>query len=190
MARKVLQACLHLYYRFKIALLTLLVGPEAIAYVLRDSLLPLLVLRIGGAKIGQNIRIGRRLTLHETKGTFRNLDIGNDASIGSDVLIDLSDTVTLGDRCSIAMRVAIITHLNYPDSKLSAQYPRSTAPVEIKEDAVVDWGCVVLKGTTINRKVLVLPRSVVTGMLSEASVYDGNPARPVLWRKDGTTHAV
>ena len=174
---RALRAYLHLYYRMKCALLTFVVGEEALAYVLHASLLPLIVLRIGKAKIGKNVRVGRWLTLHESKGTFKNLEIGDDVFIGKSVLIDLSDNVKVGNRCGIGMNVTIITHLNFGPSKLSAEFPTSKAPVEILEDSVINWGCIVLKGTRIRREVIILPGSVVSGALKEASTYGGNPAR-------------
>jgi acetyltransferase-like isoleucine patch superfamily enzyme len=174
---RALWAYLYLYYRIKNALLTLVVGEEALAYVLHDSLLPLIVLKIGKAKIGKNVRLGRWLTLHESKGSFQNLEIGDDVFIGKNVLIDLSDKVNVGNRCGIGMNVTIITHLNFGDSKLSAEFPICKAPVEIFEDSVINWGCIVLKGTSIMREVIILPGSVVSGVLKEASTYGGNPAR-------------
>jgi len=175
--RRALRAYLHLYYRIKHALLTLVVGEEALAYVLHDSLVPLIVLKIGKAKIGKNVRVGRWLVLHESRGCFQNLEIGDDVFIGKKVLIDLSDKVKVGDRCGIGMGVNITTHLNHGNSKLSAEYPTSKAPVEILEDSIISWGCIVLKGAKIMRKVIVLPGSVASGCLKEDSTYGGNPLR-------------
>ena len=167
------------YYRIKVALYGILVDEEALAYVLHDSLFPEIVLRLGGANIGTNVRIHRWLILHESQGSFRKLTIGNDVFLGKRVLIDLTDRVTIGNRCAIGMDVKIITHVNVGDSELAASYPPQHAPVEILDDAVVNWSAVINKGTEVGSRVVVLPGSVVSGILKDGQIWGGNPARPV-----------
>ena len=174
---KILRAYLHVYYRSKIAFLRLLVGDEAAACVLRSCLFPQMVLKIGKAKIGKNVRVGRWLTVHASKGSFKNLEIGNDVYLGKNLLIDLTERVTIGNRAGIGMNVTVITHADFGNSHLSEHYPPVAAQVEIMEDATVNWGCVINKGTRILSRALVLPGSVVSGMLKESCIYGGNPAR-------------
>jgi len=137
------------------------------------------VLRIGGAKIGKNVRVHRWLTIHESRGTFKNLTIGDDVFIGKNVLIDLSDKVTLGNRSGIGMNTIIITHSNFGDSSLAKTHPPTTAEVEIMEDCAIGWGCIINKGTKIMKETILLPGAVVGGILRECSTYGGNPARRI-----------
>jgi acetyltransferase-like isoleucine patch superfamily enzyme len=171
------RACLYLYYSLKIKVLSWFVGLEAIAYVLHDSLFPLVVLRLGNAHIGDHVRVGRWLTIHESNGSFKNLYIGNDVFIGKHVVIDLSAKVMIGDRAGLGLNVTITTHANFGDSVLSGTYPPSTSEVQIMEDSQIGWGCTVLKGAVIGREVVVLPGAVVAGMLKDCATYGGNPCR-------------
>ena len=179
LAKNVFLALLLRYYRFKVALYRLIIKEEAWASVLHDSLFPEMVLRLGGADIGTNVRVHRWLLIHESRGSFRNLKIGDDVFLGKRIIIDLSDKVTIGNRCAVGMDVKIITHVNLGDSILSALYPPEKAPVEILDDAIVNWGAIVNKGTRIGAAVIVLPGSVVSGNLKDGQIYAGNPARPI-----------
>ena len=44
------------------------------------------------------------------------------------------------------------------------------------DDAVINWGCIIVKGTKVRNKVIVLPGSVVQGDLKEGAIYSGQPA--------------
>lgn len=184
---RMFRGCLYAYYALKASVLKLMVGEEALAYILHDSLFPDLVLRLGGAMVGADVRVHRWLTLHETRGTFKNLEIGDGVFVGKNVLIDLSDKVTIGDRCGIGMNTTIITHSNFGRSTLSAIRAPSTTAVEIMEDCGIGWGCIINKGTRMMREVILLPGAVVVGTLQEKSIYGGNPARRIptdSWRKE------
>ena len=180
---KSIRLWLYAYYYAKSRVRAFVVGDDGLASVLYDSLVPDIALRIGGAKIGRNVRVHRHLVLHESRGSFRNLEIGDDVFIGRSCTIDLSDRVRIGNRCGIGMGVQVITHINLGDSCLSQRHPPETAPVEIMEDSVVLWGCILNKGTVIERQTLVLPGSVVSGRLAQGSTYCGNPARVTLTRE-------
>jgi acetyltransferase-like isoleucine patch superfamily enzyme len=176
---KAMRAYFYGYYRLKARCLKLVVGDEALADVLYDSLFPDIVLKIGGAKIGQHVRVGRWMTLHESRGSFRKLEVGDDVFIGKHVLIDLSDKVTVGNRCAVGMNTTIITHSNAGDSRLSKEFPPTTKPVEIMDDAQVGWGSVIVKGTRVMKEAMVLPATVASGVLKESCTYGGNPARQI-----------
>ncbi len=180
-----LRAWLYFYYWVKATILRGIVGPEALAYVLHDSLFPVTVLKLGGAKVGGDVRVHRWLTLHETQGTFHNLEIGDGVFIGKNVLIDLSDHVRIGNRSGLGMNTTIITHSNFGRSILSKVHSPSTAPVEIMDDCGIGWGCIINKGTIMNNRVILLPGTVVAGTLSEDCKYGGNPARRIspAWNK-------
>ena len=174
---RIIRCIFYITYFVKWKGLRILIGDEGLASVLCDSLFPDIVLKMGGAAIGKNVRIHRYLILHESKGNFRNLEIGDDVFIGKSCIIDLTDTVKIGNRCAIGMAVKINTHINLGDSSLSKEYPPEKAPVEIADDSVVLWGCIINKGTVIQKEVLILPGSVVSGTLKQGATYCGNPAR-------------
>jgi len=168
-----------MYYQIRYFLMRIVVGANAWEYLLHDSLFPIIVLKLAHAKLGKNVRVGRWLTLHETRGSFANLEIGSDVFIGKNVTIDLTQKVTIGDRSAIGMNTMIITHSNFGDSVLKTAYQKESMPVSIGNDCVINWGSVILKGTKIDDRVIILPASLVQGHLHSGYTYSGNPARMI-----------
>lgn len=177
--RKIIAVSLKYFYRIKVHFYKLIVGREAAAYVLYDSLRPEMVLRMYGAKIGRNVRINRWLILHETNNDFSNLTIGNDVHIGKHVLIDLSAKVTIGNRVGIGMFAKIMTHQNLGDSCLNEKYPKETGDIEIPDDVVISSSAIILFPTKLSEKTLVSAGSVVRGVYEDSFILIGNPARPL-----------
>lgn len=175
--RKIIELIIKIYYRMKITWYKLIVGNEAAAYVLYESILPKLVLQMYGAKMGNNVRINRWLILHETKNDFSSLTIGNDVHIGKGVLIDLSGKVTIGNRVGIGMFSKILTHQNLGDSQLSKIYLPVRGDISIPDDVVIAANAVVLFPTKLFERTLVSAGSVVGGEYNSSCVLIGNPAR-------------
>jgi len=168
---------LPIYYRLKIVLYKYIVGNEALSYVLYDSLFPTIVLKIGSATVGKGTRINRWLTIHESRGSFKKLVIGDKVHIGKHVLIDLSESVIIKDRVGIGMFSKIITHRNLGDSKLHNIYNTFCAPVVIGEDTILSANAIILAGTVLGSGCIVLPNSVVKGHYDDNVTLVGNPAR-------------
>lgn len=167
-----------IYYRFKITLYKCLVGNEALSYVLYNSLFPEMVLKIGGATVGKGTRINRWLTIHESRGSFKKLVIGDKVHIGKHVFIDLSERVIIKDRVGVGMFSKIITHRNLGDSKLHNIYNTFSSPVVISEDTVLNANAIILAGTELGNSCIILPNSVVKGNYGDNITLVGNPARP------------
>lgn len=174
---KILEPVFKIYYRTKIYFYKLIVKNEAASYVLHDSILPNLILRMYGAKIGKNVRINRWLILHATKNDFSNLTIGNDVHIGKGVLIDLTGKVTIGNRVNIGMFSRILTHQNIGDSHLRNLYPPVKGDLHIPDDVVIASNVMVLFPTTLKENTIVSAGSVVKGVYETPCVLVGNPAR-------------
>jgi acetyltransferase-like isoleucine patch superfamily enzyme len=174
---KVAEQIIMSFYRMKVPFYKLIVGNEAAAYVLYESILPKLVLQMFGAKIGKNVRINRWLILHETKNDFSNLTIGDNVHIGKGVLIDLSGKVTIGNRVGMGMFSKILTHQNLGDSQLSKLYPPIKGDIFIPDDVVISSNAIVLFPTKLLEKTLVSAGSVVKGEYDSPCVLVGNPAR-------------
>lgn len=179
-ADKIIAVYFKIYYRFKVQLYKIIVGREAAAYVLYDSLKPEMVLKMYGAKIGRNVRINRWLILHETDNDFSNLTIGNDVHIGKNVFIDLSGKVKIGNRVGISMFSKIMTHQNLGDSCLNVKYPKVKGDIEIPEDVVISSSVTILFPTKLAEKTLVSAGSVVRGEYGDSCILMGNPARQSL----------
>jgi acetyltransferase-like isoleucine patch superfamily enzyme len=140
---------LPIYYRIKISILKKIIGDEAISYVLYDCLVPAVVLKMYGCKIGTNVRIGRWLTIHETHENFSKLTIGNNVHIGKHVMLDISEQIIIEDNVTIAMGVKVLTHVNFGDSELKTFYPSSQGKVVIKKSAYIGANAVILSSLCI-----------------------------------------
>jgi len=167
------------YYRALYALLRPWLHEQTLSVLVERSPFPRLVLQAFGADIGKRVRIHRGLYLHEANNSLSNLSIGDNVFLGARAMIDLTDKVIIESNTAIGMNVTVITHANYGDSARAAEYPAESAPVRICRDAVVNWGCILNKGTVVSAGCIILPGSVVGGTLIPTATYVGNPARPL-----------
>ena len=167
------------FYRIKIKLLQKLLGPDAIEVVLYNSLFPDTVLNLGGALIGQNVRINRWLTIHGSGGSFKQLTIGDDVHVGKFVLIDLVGPVTIGNRVGIGMFSKVLSHQELGDTELKKVYPRQSGPVIIPDDVVLSASSIMLYPTRLVSGTLVGAGAVVRGEYDKPCILIGNPARVV-----------
>ena len=168
---------LKIYYRLKFYILKPLLKNETWAIILYNSHFPKIVLELGGAKLGKKVRVGKWLTIHESRGNFKNLEIAANVFIGKHVMFDLSGKIIIKERVAIGMNVVIITHINFGDSILKQNYTTEISDVIIDEDAIINWGVIVNKDTHVGKQTIILPGSVVSGKLKEKCSYIGNPPR-------------
>jgi acetyltransferase-like isoleucine patch superfamily enzyme len=174
---RMLRMLFCVFYRAKIRMLRWVVGPEAIALTLYKSLFPHIVLEIGGATIGRNVRINRWLSIHECGGSFKGLKIGDDVHIGKFVLLDLTQPLTIGDRVTVAMYSKVLSHQNLGDTRLKQVYPAESGPVTIPDDVVLGAGAIMLYPTRLAPGTLVAAGAVVRGDYDKPCVLMGNPTR-------------
>ncbi len=179
LVKAALREAFKLYYRAKVVLLKPLLGPDAAAAVLHDALLPDLVLRLYGARIGENTRINRWLSLHETNNDFSNLTIGSNVHMGKHVFIDLSGPVTIGDRVGVGHHAMIFTHQNFGHSSVSDHYGIQIRPVTIPDDCIVGVGTIVLHKAEWQEGSLLYPGSVLGTAFDRPALLQGIPPKPV-----------
>jgi acetyltransferase-like isoleucine patch superfamily enzyme len=170
---------LLLFYKSKIKIMRRLLGPQAIEAVLYDSFFPRLVLEIGGATIGRNVRINRWLSIHECGGSFKGLKIGDDVHIGKFVFLDLTQPMTIGNRVGVGMFSKVLSHQNLGDTRLKQLYPAESGPVSIPDDVALSAGTTLLYPTRLAPGTLVAAGAVVRGDYDKPCVLMGNPARVI-----------
>jgi acetyltransferase-like isoleucine patch superfamily enzyme len=138
------------------------------------------VLKAHGARIGERVVVHRGLTVQNALGDFSKLSIGSGVHIGPDLLLDLADTISIGDRVTISMRSIILTHTNVGEVSIHAAARiddrRSTI---IEDDVYVGAGCIVLAGVRIGSGAIVGAGSVVTRDVPCGCIVAGVPARPL-----------
>ncbi len=137
-------------------------GIEGIALELRAS--PnahVEILREFGATVGKDVSIHGPLHIVNADGDFRNLRIGDRAHLGTDVLIDLADVVTIESEATLSMRCNLITHIDVGPGPLKERHPRQQAPVRIESGAYLGLGATVLHGVTVGARATIGAHALV-----------------------------
>lgn len=130
-------------------------GIEGICMELRGAIDCAPILREFGASVGANATIYGPLHLMNAEDDFRRLTIGRDVYVGTDVLIDLADNVTIGDFISIGMRSSLITSFDVGPGPLKERRPRKQGPVVLERGCYLGTGVTVLHGVTIGEEATV-----------------------------------
>ncbi|MCG6871551.1 MAG: acyltransferase [Gammaproteobacteria bacterium] len=135
-----------------------------------------------GAHIGTRAQVCPPLLVDNAwvAGDFSHLEIGEDAYIGREVFLDLTDRIRIGARTAVSGRVAIVTHVDTgPESKLATAYPRQTRPVEVGADCWIGFGSTILYGVTIGAGSVIAAGSLVRDPVPAGKLAAGAPATPV-----------
>jgi acetyltransferase-like isoleucine patch superfamily enzyme len=141
--------------------------------------LGLAVLRAFGASIGHGIDFHGRLLLHGAYQPHGKLHIGAWCHIGEGVTLDLTAPIHIGDRCTIALRASLITHLDMGYSPLTALYPTRAAGVTIEDGAYIGAGAMLLAGVRVGRCAVVGAGALVREDVPPYTVVVGVPARVI-----------
>lgn len=119
------------------------------------------ILREFGAHIGKDVSIHGPIHIVNADGDFRNLTIGDRAHLGTDVLIDLADSVTIETEATLSMRCSLITHIDVGPGPLKERHPRQQAPVRIGAGAYLGLGATVLHGVTVGEQATIGAHALV-----------------------------
>ena len=154
-------------------------GIEGICMDLRQAIDCAPILREYGAKVGSAPSIHGPLHIMNASDNFSRLTIGDHVYIGPDVLIDLADTVTIGNHVSIVARSNLITHLDVGEGPLKERRPRKQGSVVIEDGAYLGATVTVLHGVTIGREATVGAHCLVRHDVPARSTYVSPEAAPV-----------
>jgi len=137
-------------------------GIEGIAMELRSTTnAHATILREYGARVGREASIHGPIHIVNADGDFSRLRIGDRVHLGTDVLIDLADDVTIEDEATLSMRCSLITHMDVGPGPLRERRPRQQAPVRIGAGAYVGIGATVLHGVTVGAGATVGAHALV-----------------------------
>lgn len=162
----------HGFYMLAEMLLRLCIHPR-----LRAACLGLI-----GAKIGRNVRIYECRFIN-VRGGFSKLQIGDDAHIGADCLLDLEGPLVIGRGSTLSPRVVVITHTDPGSAHASPwceRFPVEARGVVVGEDCWIGASATLLSGSRIGNRVAVGACALVRGTLDAPGVYVGVPARPTV----------
>lgn len=119
------------------------------------------ILREFGARVGEEVSIHGPIHIVNAVGDFSGLSIGDRVHLGTDVLIDLADSVTIEDEATLSMRCSIVTHLDVGPGPLRERRPRQQGPVTIGRGAYLGLGATVLHGVTVGAEATVGAHALV-----------------------------
>jgi len=140
------------------------------------------VLRLFGAKVGRQARIAASAHIFMPW----NVEIGEWAAVGPDVLVYSLGRVRIGRRATVSYRshVCAGSH-DFTDPTI----PLIKPPVTICDDAWVGTEAFIGPGVTIGRGAIVGARAVVVKDVEPRTIVAGHPARvvgerPAMLRRD------
>lgn len=141
------------------------------------ELLPRLLARYG-ARVAADAKLHAPLIVHNAPRSFAPLAIGARSYVGRDCLFDLKQSIQIGERVTLAMRVSVITHLDVGSSSWASRgYPPASAPVVIEDDAYIGAGATILPGVRVGRGAMVGACALVRHDVPAGARVAGVPAR-------------
>lgn len=134
-----------------------------------------------GATVGKDSVIHACTFFNVYRGGFSKMRTGHHCFIGNECLMDLADTITLGNYVTIAERVSILTHtsVGFSDHPLHAKIPAVMAGVSIGNGAFIGLGATLMPGVTIGDNAIIGACSLVRENVADGTTVVGVPARPV-----------
>jgi acetyltransferase-like isoleucine patch superfamily enzyme len=118
-----------------------------------------------------------------------HLHIGAGTEIGDRTIINVSQQVEIGARCSISWDCDIMDTDFHQIILADGRRPLMSKPVLIENDVWVGSHCLILKGVTIGHHSVIAAGSVVRHDAPPYSLMAGNPARRVGQIQDGSDKA-
>ena len=139
------------------------------------------LLRLCGAKIGQNVRI-YEIQLFNLENGFKNLSIQDDVHIGMGCRIDLEGTVTIERGTTLSPGITLLTHADpgsQHHSPICNKFEPFIAGVKIGSYCWIGSNTTLLPNAQIKNKTVVGACSLVKGILQPYSLYYGIPAKKI-----------
>ena len=124
----------------------------------------------GNTNIYSSAKIGKGCSIGQFCEIGHNVVIGNNVRIGAFSFIP--EGVTIGEGCFIAPKVTFSNDKHPPSSK---EY---WGKIEVKKNATIGMGAIILPGVTIGENAVVGAGSIVTKDIPDGEVWYGNPAYP------------
>lgn len=159
-----------------------------------------LIILMGG-RVGKSFRVGARLNFKSPP--HQGILIGDNVSIGPDVVIDVPEPgiLKLGNRVKLNLAIVIAARdfVSLGDDVIVGEYTSvrdsdhgthlfagsmqsqvmEGAPINIENDVWIGRGVAILKGVTIKAGAVVGSNAVVTKSISENEISAGVPAKKI-----------
>ena len=141
------------------------------------------IVGINNISLGNNIRIDSNVVIAANKGYLK---LGNYIHVGAGSYLNCEGGITLANFSGLSQGVHIYSSsgdfsgksLSHPTVPKKYQFAKS-APVFLKEHAIIGTGSVILPGVTIGKGSSVGALSFVSISLDEWGIYFGIPVRKI-----------
>jgi maltose O-acetyltransferase len=147
----------------------------------RARLLRTVLIRAIGLNIGSGTRFSGMPVIQSSEpgSLWPRLRIGENCEIGINVILEFAETVTIGDRVTLADGAVVMTttHELGPKEHRAGTFIRS--PVSIGNDVRIGENAIILPGAIIGDAAQVMPGSVVNARVAPGITVSGIPARPL-----------
>ena len=134
------------------------------------------LLRLTGVEVGAGAAGEGPLKITGPRGLFKQLRIGADCCIGADCVLDLSESLSIGQRVTLEPGVMILTsthELDFPQHRAGKVIVN---PVSIADGAWLRARCVVLPGVKVGAGAVVEAGAVVNKDVEPNARVGGIPA--------------
>jgi acetyltransferase-like isoleucine patch superfamily enzyme len=151
----------------------------------KHAIIPLL--RALGAHVAPGAEVETHLIIHNAPRDLHALTIGEGCHVGKAAFFDLADAISLEPRCTLSMRVTLLTHIDVGRSPLrDGPYSVERGPITIGDGAYIGANATILHGVRVGRNAVVAAGAVVRENVPDFAVVGGVPAR-VLKQLDPST---
>jgi acetyltransferase-like isoleucine patch superfamily enzyme len=135
--------------------------------------------RNGYITAGRFVRFeeGCRIAVVSRRPYRATFSVGAFTTFGQRTIINVTDCVEIGERCSISWDCNIVD-TDFHRIRITADEPDRviSAPIHIGDNVWIGIGCIILKGVTIGDNCVIGAGSVVTKDIPSNSFAAGNPA--------------
>lgn len=133
------------------------------------------IYKLHGWKIGQKSKIFPKCI----SGSKSRLILGNNSYINWQAFLDLNDSITIGNNCSIAMRCNFITSFHDVGPHEFRGGKPVTAPIVVGDGCWIGANCTILPGVKIADGCIIGANSLVTKDTEPDGLYVGCPAKRI-----------
>jgi acetyltransferase-like isoleucine patch superfamily enzyme len=136
-------------------------------------------LRLFGARIGNNVVIGRIRFMNLYRTGIGGMTIGDYCFLGDGAAFDLAREITLEDHVTVSFDVLVLTHTNvgFTNHPLQKYMPTEAKPVLLKNGCFIGARSLILSGLTVGERAAVAAGAVVTQDVAPGTLVGGVPAK-------------
>ncbi|HTQ03953.1 MAG TPA: acyltransferase [Polyangiaceae bacterium] len=134
------------------------------------------LLRLAGFRVGEHTAIHGHLKITGSPGLVPRLVIGDDCSIGDGLILDLSDSIRIGNRVTIEPGVMLLTSTHELDFPKHRAGKLILNPVTIGDGAWLRARSIVLPGVTVGAGAVIDAGAVVNKDVEANTRVGGTPA--------------